>query len=214
MNLTSKRLFKVNWLAYFLCNYLFRSRIKRTGSTMLVPYMGTQLKMARSAKIRLRGGDLLLNFFETFRRATGSSLILEDCSVLNIGGSFAMYYGADIKIFEGGTLSLGSGYANAGFQVRCKKQITIGHNVSIAKDVVIMDSDAHEICYEGYVMSKDVCIEDNVWIGTRAMILKGVTVGEGAIIGAGSIVTKNVPAHSVVAGSPARVIRTNVDFKP
>jgi maltose O-acetyltransferase len=52
-----------------------------------------------------------------------------------------------------------------------------------------------------------VIIEDDVWIGARVIILKGVRVGRGAIIGAGAVVTKNVPPFSVVAGNPARVIR-------
>ena len=52
-----------------------------------------------------------------------------------------------------------------------------------------------------------VRVEDDVWIGARAIILPGVTVHEGAVVGAGSVVTKDVPAHAVVVGNPARVIR-------
>jgi len=78
--------------------------------------------------------------------------------------------------------------------------------------VIIIDSDAHPLSYPGYVMSKDVRLEGNVWVGSRAMILKGVTVGAGAIIAAGAVVTKDVPSHSVVAGIPAKVIRENVAF--
>lgn len=62
-------------------------------------------------------------------------------------------------------------------------------------------------------LSKPIYIKDNVWIGTGATILKGVTVSEGAIIGADSLVTKDVPAHSIVAGNPAKVIRKNVLWK-
>lgn len=57
------------------------------------------------------------------------------------------------------------------------------------------------------VYAKPVHIEKNAWIGAKAMILSGVTVGENAIVGAGSIVTKDVPANMVVVGSPARVLR-------
>ena len=59
----------------------------------------------------------------------------------------------------------------------------------------------------------DVVIEDDVWVGTRAIILYGVTIGRGAIVGAGSVVTKSVPPYAIVAGSPARVVRFRWDVE-
>ena len=53
-------------------------------------------------------------------------------------------------------------------------------------------------------------IEDDVWIGANAIVLKGVTIGEGSIIAAGAVVTKNVPAYSLVGGNPAKVIREGI----
>ncbi|MCB9159898.1 MAG: CatB-related O-acetyltransferase [Caldilineaceae bacterium] len=60
---------------------------------------------------------------------------------------------------------------------------------------------------QGYQRFPPVRIEDDVWIGARAIILPGVTIGQGAIIGAGAVVTKDVPAYAVCAGNPARVLR-------
>jgi acetyltransferase-like isoleucine patch superfamily enzyme len=60
--------------------------------------------------------------------------------------------------------------------------------------------------------NKPIVIEDNVWIGCNVIILKGVTIGAGSIVAAGSIVTKNVPADSIVAGNPAKVIKENVKW--
>jgi acetyltransferase-like isoleucine patch superfamily enzyme len=57
----------------------------------------------------------------------------------------------------------------------------------------------------------DVVIEDDVWIGTRAIILHGVTIGRGAIIGAGAVVTKNVPPYAIVGGVPAKIIKFRWD---
>lgn len=59
----------------------------------------------------------------------------------------------------------------------------------------------------------DVTIEDDVWIGTRAIILSGVTVGRGAIVGAGAVVTRDVPPYAVVVGSPARIVRFRWDVE-
>jgi galactoside O-acetyltransferase len=106
-------------------------------------------------------------------------------------------------------------------------------NVTMAWDIMIYDHNSHSIfwderqndndtCYSDYhnhngnnVVSKDwsnvknapIIIESKVWVGFGVVILKGVTVGEGAVIGAKSVVTKDVPAWSVVAGNPAQVVK-------
>lgn len=209
--LRASRFFKINWLSFFWLNFL-SSKIKRTGKAFLVPCWGTQFKISQGASINV-AAEFTVNHFETSRRVSGSSFVMAKNTRIEVKGNFSMLYGADVKIFEGGELILESGYTNAGIQIRCSKSIRIGKNVAIAKDVVIMDSDAHEINYDGYEMSKGVCIEDNVWIGTRAMILKGVTIGEGSMVAAGAVVIKDVPPHSMVAGVPAKVIKSDIGFK-
>jgi acetyltransferase-like isoleucine patch superfamily enzyme len=69
-----------------------------------------------------------------------------------------------------------------------------------------MDTDQHELPGAGLVV-RPVAIEDRVWIGARAIILKGVTVGHDAVVAAGSVVTRDVPPRTVAAGVPARVVR-------
>jgi lipopolysaccharide O-acetyltransferase len=94
--------------------------------------------------------------------------------------------------------------------------IYIGNNVLIASDVYITDHDHGDISLENLkappssrpLINKPVYIDDNVWIGQKAIILKGVSVGFGAIIAAGSVVTKDVPPFSIVAGVPAKIIRS------
>ena len=79
----------------------------------------------------------------------------------------------------------------------------------MASDVVISDSDWHGIYDRTSAPGKGgpVVIGDNAWIGQRAMVCKGVTIGENSIIGAGSIVTKDIPANVIAAGNPAVVVR-------
>jgi acetyltransferase-like isoleucine patch superfamily enzyme len=89
--------------------------------------------------------------------------------------------------------------------------IEIGENVLIAAHVAIT-SQTHDTgapLYKYSSVAKKVCIEDNVWIGTHAVILPGIRIGRNAIIGAGTVVTKNVPANDIVIGIPARTIGTN-----
>lgn len=86
-------------------------------------------------------------------------------------------------------------------------QITIGSNVTISACSVILtgDHDLHDPLFRG--RANPVVIGDYAFIGTRAIILPGVTIGFGAAVGAGSVVTHDVPERTIVAGSPARVIR-------
>lgn len=97
-----------------------------------------------------------------------------------------------------------------------RQGITIGQECLLAGGIFIQDNDGHPVdavarragepAPESAVAP--VVIADGVWIGRRSLILKGVTIGENAIVGAGSVVTKDVPANAVVAGNPARVLRT------
>ena len=63
------------------------------------------------------------------------------------------------------------------------------------------------------VKSKEIAIENDVWIGMKSIILKGVTIGEKSIVAAGSVVTKSVPANTIVAGNPAKVVKHLKEYK-
>ena len=82
--------------------------------------------------------------------------------------------------------------------------VTIGNNVNIASETIIETGSHDYVTNE--VIYKPITIKDNVWICTRAMILQGVTIGEGAVVAAGSVVTNDVLPFTIVAGVPARAI--------
>ncbi len=131
--------------------------------------------------------------------------------VLNRGGEITVencqfYSGTRLEVEGGAQLRIGNGtYLNRNTAVIATKSVTIGRDCRISWDVVIMDSDLHPLP-NGELDSKAVTIGDNVWIGCRCIILKGVHIGNGAVIAAGAVVTKDVPDSCVVGGVPARVL--------
>ncbi len=109
-------------------------------------------------------------------------------------------------------LSIGD---NSGVGINCEINgpVTIGNDVMMGPEVVIYTS-GHEygrtdipMQQQGLTQVRSVVIGNDVWIGRRAIIMPGVTVGDGAVIGAGAVVTKDVPAYCVVGGVPAKVIK-------
>jgi len=107
----------------------------------------------------------------------------------------------------GATLSIkDSVFINQGVHIACCNKIVIGEASLIADDALIMDSDFHGIA-GAPAKSMPVIIEHSAWVGARAIILKGVTIGEGAVIGAGAVVTNSVPPCTLVVGNPARIVR-------
>jgi acetyltransferase-like isoleucine patch superfamily enzyme len=133
-------------------------------------------------------------------------------AVENRGGTVeaencAFFSGVRLECWPGARISIGNGtYLNRNTEIVAAQSVTIGRDCKIARDVIIMDTDQHELPGSGMV-AKPVHIGDHVWIGSRAIVLKGVTIGAGAVVAAGSVVTKDVPARAVVAGIPARVVR-------
>jgi maltose O-acetyltransferase len=94
-------------------------------------------------------------------------------------------------------------------------ELSIGDNVMMGPEVVILTKEHNyqdisiPMNLQGSISSK-VIIEDDVWIGIRAIILPGVTVGRGSIVGAGAVVTKDIPPYSIVGGVPARIIKSRL----
>jgi len=105
-------------------------------------------------------------------------------------------------------IEIGDNVGISGASIVAANSIHIGHNVLIGSGVAIWDSDFHPINWRDRLVNRNagaksekIVIEDNVFIGARSIILKGVHIGSGSVVGAGSIVSKNVPANSIVVGN-------------
>ena len=133
----------------------------------------------------------------------------------------------ELLVFKyGGNISIGDNcYVGENSRIWSGDSITIGNNILISHNVCIVDTDSHEINYieradrylnlireghwsdKGSIITKPIVIHDNVWISFNVIILKGVEIGKGAIIAAGSVVTKDVPPFALVVGNPAKVVK-------
>lgn len=154
----------------------------------------------------------------------------QDRSYVRVGARSAV--NAQI-IFESphGSVEIGERVWFGGGRIICRSGVTIGNDVTIAWGVCLYDHDSQSLdwrrradtvrhfyeeqadpsCYDRIdwtdVKTAPIVIEDRVWIGFDAVILKGVRVGEGAVIGARAVVARDVEPYTVVAGNPARVIK-------
>lgn len=107
---------------------------------------------------------------------------------------------------QGGLVVGESSVINAGCRIDTRGKTVIGQNVSVSQEVVILTAD-HDMNAPLFdYRTKPVVIEDYAWIGTRATILPGVTIGKGAVVAAGAVVAKSVAPYTVVGGIPAKPI--------
>ncbi|MCA9978846.1 MAG: acyltransferase [Anaerolineales bacterium] len=110
-----------------------------------------------------------------------------------------------------GTLKIGAGtFINYGTSIGAMQHIEIGKDCNIGTYCILMDNDFHRLEPERrqeMPESKPIVLEDNVWLGARVIVLRGVTIGAGSVVGANSIVTKNVPPRCLAVGMPAKVVR-------
>jgi acetyltransferase-like isoleucine patch superfamily enzyme len=152
-----------------------------------------------------RGAGLILSLPGGPRpvvRNDGGTITVESCT---------FEAGVRLEVYPGASLSIGKGtYLNRNVHIVAAESVTIGRGVKIGWDTVVMDTDLHG--HSGQpTRTKPIVIEDDVWIGCRAIVLKGVRLGKGAVVGAGAVVTSDVPSKVVVAGPSASVISAAPD---
>lgn len=114
---------------------------------------------------------------------------------------------------ENAVLDIGNNFGMTGGTLCAAEHITIGNNVIIGANCTIIDTDFHPLDPEMRRVSPQaaqtvpITIEDDVFIGMNCLILKGVTIGQSSVVGAGSVVTRKIPARVIAAGNPAIVLR-------
>ena len=174
-------------------------------------------RITKGVNYRVDEGTVIYPESKILNNAGGKELV-------NIGAHYHTK-GELLTFAHGGKINIGKYcYIGEGTRIWSAKEIIIGDRVLISHNVNIFDSLTHPVSSsqrhqqfksiisighpkEIDLQEEPVCIKNDVLIGCMSIILKGVTIGEGAIVGAGSVVTKDVPPWTIVAGNPAKVIR-------
>lgn len=115
--------------------------------------------------------------------------------------------------YKHSSIILGDRCRLSGAVIFCRRKVVLGNDCRLAPGVILMDNNSHAVSFNssdrqsGNVDEAPVILGNNVWIGLRSIVLKGVTIGDNSIIAAGSVVTKDVPSNCIVGGNPAKFLK-------
>ena len=136
---------------------------------------------------------------------------------IHVGEGVMLEKDVRLSLADMARVYIGDGsYIGEGSHIMAANEVRIGKGCAISWHVLIMDTSSHPVGQEGEnieTVIAPVIIGDRVWIGCRAVILKGVKVGEGAIIANNAVVTKDVPPRTMVGGNPAKVLKEGVIWR-
>lgn len=165
------------------------------------------------------GRNLIVRGSIYLKTNPSSLAVIGDMCTINSGDNhnpLSRNIRTSITLEENASLKIGNNVGLSSVCLWVHESVIIGDNVNVGADTIIMDSDAHSLNYidrqnvdidSAQKINKEIIIGNDVLIGTRAIILKGVTIGDRSVVGSGSIVTRNVPPDSIVGGNPVRVIK-------
>ena len=208
---------KIQFLYYNFCRRNIKTNVFQGG--YFLPYAHCVIQISKKAKVLINA-----RFRYGKKRIKGSHLesrlLIEDGATVEINSNFRTSYGADIEVFKNARLKIAgadfntNGGSNINFTLICGNQIDIGYNVMIGRNVTIRDNNGgHYLSMQGYKVSSPVTIGNHVWLCEGCTIMPGAKIGDGAIIGARSVVYGHVPPYSLVSGNPAKVVQTNTYWK-
>jgi acetyltransferase-like isoleucine patch superfamily enzyme len=155
------------------------------------------------------------------KRLRGNRCLIKNNGKIELGDNVYLNSYPDGELFKTGLfayldtsfIKIGSNCSLNGTIIYCRNKIIIDDNCMFGPGVIILDNDSHNTSIEpltrrsGKINDSPVNIGNNVWIGMRSIIMKGVHIGDNSIIAAGSIVTKNVPSNQLFGGNPAKFIK-------
>jgi len=209
-----KHILQMDIFKFIYYNFFCR-KIKREGPFYIIPYKGTRISIAKSAKIILKG-NLTLNGNKQFGSRAETLVLLREGASWTINGDVFLYYGDTLQVHKDAQLITGDLRMNTGSTLICAYKMIIGQKVSTARGVFIFDSDHHPVYNAENVRinePKEVVIGDNVWLGLKSTVMKGAHIESGSVISAHSLVSGNIPGHCLAATAPARPVMKDIHWE-
>jgi acetyltransferase-like isoleucine patch superfamily enzyme len=210
-------------LGLVLRNYLYGTIFKRIGTSVLIqPGVGLirACCIEIGDKTKIFRGTLLQSYDQDSRIKIGDQVYLGQNVYLYAGGKNSAIYlrdrvrldrGVDIKVLEDGCIDIeentyvGPYTCISGHKIKIGKDCLIASHVSIYASNHNFEDTTRPMISQGY-SCKGITIEDDCWLGSKVTVVDGVTIGKGSVIGAGAVVTKDIPPYSVAVGVPAKVV--------
>jgi acetyltransferase-like isoleucine patch superfamily enzyme len=203
----------------FLYSFFKNIRFKTLRRRQIHVYRNGHIRLHKTAQLILNDCYLFVNKcnFPNIYKPIASVIWIEKNGKFTLKSDhYTLSEGAKIHVRENANLTIeGKGMINTMTEIDVYERIFIGHGTIISSNCYITDSDQHNVIENGEMKgkTKPIKIGRNVWIGRNVTILKGVEIGDHAIVGAGSIVTKSIPPHTLFTGVSARKIKEGVSWK-
>lgn len=212
-----KKMLRRNYFTYFLGNMLYKN-------LMYIKYLGgLSVKNKGCAKLKkdvqgrnntiVIGEKSVLDHVKIYIRGNNNKIIVGENCTISQKCSFWME-GNDIQIVIGDNSSIQ--YMTHFCAQEDNVRIVLGNDCMLSNNIIVRTSDSHSILTKtgGDRINPpgNVVLGNHVWVAAQAIILKNVEIGDGAVIGTRSVVTKSIPAHTVAAGMPAKVVKEQIEW--
>ncbi len=197
-----KFILKINTFKFIKYNY-FSKNIIREKNVYLIPHKGTVIDLSKKARIYIKGRNLELGTNKLKKSKAETLIRMSGNAKWYVNNGATLFYNTVVEVKDNAVLNTKFFSANSGTVIVCAKEINIGEDVMLGRNMLIYDSDFHQVLDENMNPSnntKAVHIEDHVWLTSNVTVLKGVTIGRDSIVTAQTLIRKDFPENSIIAG--------------
>jgi acetyltransferase-like isoleucine patch superfamily enzyme len=203
---------KIQWLAKLLSVNCYSQYLRQLWWRYVLPKQIKRLGVNAASSVRFHGMPIISLVYESKIEIGENSVICSNPTMTALGVNQPVVLRT---LRPGAAIIIGNNTGISGGAICAATHVEIGNDCLLGANVTIVDTDFHALNPIGRrtnnnpleIGAEPIIVEDNVFIGTGSIVLKGVRVGKNSVIGAGSVVTKDVPPDSIVAGNPAKLMR-------
>jgi len=206
---------RISFTKYIYYNYFSRN-IVRESSNKIVPSKHVVMDLSRGARIYLRGThDLQIGFNQMKGSKSETQIRMNGNAVWNCNDGGWVFYDTVLEVKENAVLDTGFFSMNGGSVIVTDKHITLGEDVMLGRNVIIYDSDFHQLIGKdgkAHNIPKPITIGNHVWITTNVLVLKGTTIGDGCLVAGDTVLSKSINEENsiIAANAVGKVVKDDV----